>query len=248
MVNKVMTTDENKPLLLNETKNQTLNNNLNKPSICSIITIVLTVLIGDASRGILFPTLWLLIESLGGQKLHQGIAVASFSAGRIISSPILGHYSEIYGYKYILILSNLIIIVGCLVYMSASNIWMIFLAQWIIGFGAGTLGVTRAYVVEYAHKQNRTVYIAYLTAVQYGGFTLTPALGACLSSLAFSQSNSNKDDHSSTQRHSLISSILNPYSIPVLFLILLSIVGIIFCIVGFEETTNEYRNLINVNI
>ena len=232
----VTTVDENKPLLLNEIKND---ENFIKPSICSIITIVLTVLIGDASRGILFPTLWLLIESFGGHNIHQGIAVASFSAGRIISSPILGHYSEIYGYKYILILSNLVIIVGCLVYMSARYIWMIFLAQWIIGFGAGTLGVTRAYVVEYAQKQNRTVYIAYLTAVQYGGFTITPAFGACLSALAFK---------SSDKYHSTSTSILNQYSIPAFFLILLSVIGITFCIVGFEEKTCEYRNLINVNM
>jgi hypothetical protein len=41
----------------------------------------------------MFPTLWLLNKSLGGDKITQGYAVASFSGGRVLMSPVLGKMS-----------------------------------------------------------------------------------------------------------------------------------------------------------
>ena len=43
--------------------------------------------------------------------------------------------------------------------------------QTVLGVGSATLGVTRAYVAEVTATRQRTTYIAWLTAVQYGGFT-----------------------------------------------------------------------------
>lgn len=132
-------------------------------TVCSAITIVLCVLVGDMARGVLFPTLWLRVSSLGGNKMHQGIAVSAFSMGRILSSPLFGKLSEIYGYRGVLCACNVIIVMGCLLYSVAQSISIVLLAQLIVGFGAGSLGVTRAFVAEYTIKQNRTVYMAYLT-------------------------------------------------------------------------------------
>ena len=65
----------------------------------SFFVICLTVLIGDTARGVMFPTLWLLNQSLGGDKIWQGYAVAAFSAGRVLMSPIFGRMSGTRGYK-----------------------------------------------------------------------------------------------------------------------------------------------------
>ena len=40
------------------------------------------------------------------------------------------------------------------------------------------LGVTRAFVAEVTAQRSRTTYMAWITAVQYGGFTVTPFIGA----------------------------------------------------------------------
>ncbi|KAJ1422194.1 major facilitator superfamily domain-containing protein [Ochromonadaceae sp. CCMP2298] len=150
----------------------------------SSAVIVLAVLIGDTARGIMFPTLWLLVLSLGGTRFHQGLAVAAFSGGRIVSSPLFGRYSETHGYRPVLIACNLCIFLGTLLYISANSIWMLILAQCCIGFGAGSLGVTRSYVADHTEKADRTEYLAYLTAVQYAGFTVTPILGSALAAHA----------------------------------------------------------------
>ena len=52
------------------------------------------------------------------------------------------------------------------------------LSQTILGLGSGTLGVTRAFVAEVTAQRNRTTYMAWITAVQYAGFTMTPFIGA----------------------------------------------------------------------
>ena len=52
--------------------------------------VCLVVLIGDMSRGCMFPTLWPLVESVGGNSVTLGYAVAAFSFGRILVSPVFG--------------------------------------------------------------------------------------------------------------------------------------------------------------
>jgi len=99
----------------------------------SKVSIALVVFVGDAARGVLFPSLWPRIQSLGGKKVHQGIAVASFSLGRIVSSPLLGRYSELHGYRQVLIGSTSIFMLGCIAYLFANSLGTIFLAQSTIG-------------------------------------------------------------------------------------------------------------------
>ena len=113
-------------------------------------------LIGDSSRGLLMPTLWPLVSSMGGNLIWQGIVVATFSLGRIISSPIMGHLADTYGYKWVLTGCNLIIMLGALIYTQSSSLPLLIFSQLVIGLGAGTLGVTRSYVAENSKKSERT--------------------------------------------------------------------------------------------
>lgn len=148
--------------------------------ICSI------VLIGDMNRGVLFPIMWPLVQELGGNAVWLGYAVGAFSFGRIIASPSWGRWSIEKGYSTTLVATTTIMLVGCFlfaqVYKVGSLYYLIF-SQIILGVGSATLGVTRAYVAEITATRQRTTYIAALTAVQYGGFTVTPIFGALFSYL-----------------------------------------------------------------
>lgn len=145
--------------------------------------IILCVLTGDMARGIIFPTLWLRVRLLGGDRVSQGLAVSAFSAGRILSSPPFGALCESIGHRPVLLICNAIIILGCMVYSFTDSLNYVLLGQFVIGFGAGSLGVTRSYVADFTDKTRRTEYMAYLTAVQYAGFTVTPILGAMLAAM-----------------------------------------------------------------
>ena len=82
---------------------------------------------------------------------HQGLIVSAFSMGRIISAPLIGHLSQIYGYRPALILSNSIVLIGFIVFILAKSftrLYLLFTAQFIIGFGAGSNGAARSYITE----------------------------------------------------------------------------------------------------
>jgi ceroid-lipofuscinosis MFS transporter 7 len=144
------------------------------------------ILVGDMSRGVFFPSIWPLISSMGGSEILLGYSVAAFSFGRILVNPLFGSWSHSMGYSKTLCFSTSILLLGTLAYTQVQNVGrpeFLIVAQTILGIGSGTLGVTRAFVADVTAKRNRTTYMAMITAVQYGGFTVTPIFGALFNHL-----------------------------------------------------------------
>jgi hypothetical protein len=143
--------------------------------VCSV------VLISDMSRGVTFPIMYPLIVELGGNAVWLGYIVGAFSLGRVIASPILGRSTIVRGYSTTLVASTTVLLIGCILFAHANevgNLYFLVFSQIILGIGSGTLGVTRAYVAEITATRQRTTYLALLTAVQYGAFTVTPIFGS----------------------------------------------------------------------
>jgi ceroid-lipofuscinosis MFS transporter 7 len=128
----------------------------------SYVILLMCCFIGDTARGLMMPTLWPFVSSMGGNLVWQGLIVAAFSLGRVISSPIFGALADAYGYKWVLAGCNLIIVCGSLLYSQSSTLGELFVSQLIIGIGTGTLGVTRGYVAENSTKRDRTVKVVLL--------------------------------------------------------------------------------------
>lgn len=144
--------------------------------------ICLVILIGDMSRGVMFPTMWPLVKSLGGSPVTLGYAVASFSFGRVLVNPLFGYWSDTKGYTITLLIACAVLLLGTLLYAQIQNVGSIYFlvfAQIVLGIGSGTLGVTRSFVADVTDRRHRTKYMGWTTAVQYGGFTMTPAIGSC---------------------------------------------------------------------
>jgi len=197
------------------------------PNRYALTLIFLCVFVGDMARGILFPTLWLFVQQMGGNRMHQGVVVAAFSFGRIISSPMLGSFSEERGYLPVLVLSNSIIATGCLGYALANTIPLLVAAQVVIGFGSGTLGVTRSYIAENFSRRDRSEFMAYLTATQYAGFTVTPIFGSVVSYLGFRYPVTTKMMY------------IDEFSVPALFMgLLAALLAVAF--LSFDAVTTAY--------
>lgn len=154
---------------------------MDKPS---FLVVAYIVLIGDTARGILFPTLQAHMSELGGGTLTLSWAVAAFSIGRIIGSPILGHLNALNGPGYTLQLAQLMFVLGTCVYvLGEDSLPFTIIAQCIMGLGTSSLGVCRGYVADRSTPEERTGKLALLTAVQYAGFTVTPLFGALISTI-----------------------------------------------------------------
>ncbi len=112
-------------------------NTFQKQYYCSTLVVYFNVLTGDMSRGIFLPTLWLYVHSLGGSKSFLGMLVSSYSMGRIIAAPGFGYLSEIFGHQQTMIVCNVVIMGGTLIYALANSLAVLLLANFIIGIGAG---------------------------------------------------------------------------------------------------------------
>jgi MFS family permease len=149
----------------------------------SFAIVGLVTFVGDCARGILFPALWPLCQYAGGSRVDLGYLVAIFSIGRLIVSTPVGWISDKYRHRVSLIFSSVILVCGALIWgnvLSLGGLPILYIAQFTLGLGTGSLGVTRSYVVEQTEPQKRTHRLSRLSALQYAGFAATPLVGSAL--------------------------------------------------------------------
>jgi len=123
------------------------------------------------------------VNSVGGNAEWLGFTVGCFSFGRVISTLGLGYLSTQSAYKKVLSWSVLICVIGNILYSVAyeGGIYLLITSRFVLGFGAGTLSVIRAYVVEVTRQTERTFFMAIVGAVQFLGFAIMPGAGSLLS-------------------------------------------------------------------
>ncbi len=141
----------------------------------------LAIFVGDMARGIFFPTMWNLVQVLGGDQVVLGYVTSSFSFGRMLVLPLFGKLSTVHGCRKILLVTSIIFFMGTLMFTQVLNVgrcWFLILSNIVLGIGSGTLAVTRAYTSDVTPRRSRTGYMALISAIQYAGTTVTPLLGS----------------------------------------------------------------------
>eukprot|EP01041_Mallomonas_annulata_P012061 gene12061-25278_t len=181
-------------------------------------------IVSECSRGILFPILWPLCEYLGGNALDLGYLVACFALGRVCTATPLGYYCDVYRHRKSLIISNSILLIGSILAANASNqniggngLRLLYVSQFILGCGSGSIGVTQSYVIEQTQPKSRTNMLSLINAFQYIGFTLSPFVGSMLHSFGTK------------------SSIFLGFALPSICLGILSVACMLALLIGFHE-------------
>lgn len=154
------------------------------PLTTSVYIVALISFVGDMARGALFPVLWKLCEKLGGTAIDLGYLIACFSAGRMAFGPPLGYLSDAKTHRLSLMIATVVLSAGAFFWANTSvmgNIYFLYLAQFLLGCGSGSLGVTRAFVAEQCPAKRKTEVMAYMNALQYAGFTVCPLWGSTAS-------------------------------------------------------------------
>jgi DHA1 family tetracycline resistance protein-like MFS transporter len=157
---------------------------VNRKSLFTIFTIILTDLIGF---GIIIPLLPTLSDQLGIKGFWLGLLVASYAIAQFISAPILGNLSDRYGRKPILIISKAGTVVAYIMFAFAGNFPILLLSRLIDGFTGGNITAARAYISDITTKENRSRGMAVI-GISFGlGFILGPALGGIFYAIGGSQ-------------------------------------------------------------
>lgn len=85
----------------------------------SIFPLLLITFIGTLGYSIVLPFLVFLVIDLGGNAIVYGILSATYPAFQLIGAPILGGWSDIYGRKKILLLSQGGTLAGWMIFLIA---------------------------------------------------------------------------------------------------------------------------------
>src|SRR2546423_13693286 len=116
-----------------------------------LFPILLVNFVGTLGFSIVLPFLVFLVMKFGGNAIVYGLLAATYPAFQLIGAPILGKWSDIYGRKKILLLSNVGTAVGWILFLFAlflpsekSSIQIAFLGTFVIAVPLLILFLARA--------------------------------------------------------------------------------------------------------
>lgn len=149
----------------------------------SLFVVYFITLVSEAARGLLLPSTWPYLQSLGGTRAALGLLIASFSAGRMATTIPLGYASDHFSAGAVLGAASLVQVIGHLAYALAPSVPTLIFSRVVVGFGSSTMSVCRAHLTRAVTPADRTQHFAYLSALQFVGFAVLPGVGGLLASL-----------------------------------------------------------------
>ncbi len=167
----------------------------------SLVPILLVNFVGTLGFSIVLPFLVFVVMKFGGNAIVYGLLAATYPAFQLIGSPILGKWSDTYGRKKILLLSNVGTSIGWLLFLFAlflpSNslnihigflgnfvlivpVLVLFLARAIDGITGGNISIANAYLADLSSDSTRSKNFGKMAISSNLGFIIGPALAGIL--------------------------------------------------------------------
>ena len=181
--------------------NQQPNSTSNTAEI-SLLPVLSVNFVGTLGFSIVVPFLVFLVTKWGGNAIVYGLIGATYSAFQLIGAPILGRWSDRYGRRKILLLSQLGTLVSWLIFLIAFFVpvrivgvidsttlgqftltlplVLLFLARATDGITGGNVSVANAYLADITDEEDRTKNFGRMALSGNLGFVLGPALAGLL--------------------------------------------------------------------
>jgi MFS transporter, DHA1 family, tetracycline resistance protein len=167
-----------------------------------LFPILLVNFVGTLGFSIVLPFLVFLVMKFGGNAIVYGILAATYPAFQLVGAPVLGRWSDIYGRKKVLLLSNIGTSIGWLLFIFALflpvetvvsinsaylgsfviilPLLILFFARAIDGITGGNVSVANAYLADISTDNNRSKNFGKMAISSNLGFILGPALAGIL--------------------------------------------------------------------
>ena len=150
-----------------------------------LFALFITILVNLIGFGIIIPLLPFYASTYGASPVVIGLLFASFSVSQLLAAPLLGHWSDRWGRRPVLILSLLGTTVSFVMLALASNLAMLFAARIVDGLSGGNITTARAYIADVTTAEERAKAYGMLGAAFGLGFILGPALGGLFSHISY---------------------------------------------------------------
>ncbi|MBN2110748.1 MAG: MFS transporter [Methanosarcinaceae archaeon] len=209
-------------------------NNTRKIPVFPILTVNF---IGTLGISLVLPFLVFLVEDFGGNALIYGMIASMYPAFQLVGAPLLGKWSDVYGRRKVLLLSQAGTLLSWVVFMIALFIpvitlrelssdllgeftitiplLLLFAARAFDGLTGGNVSVANAYIADITEEKDRSKNFGRMSVSMNLGFIAGPALAGLLSVTVYEE------------------------KLPVLAAILISLVGLLM-IAFFVPESRKY--------
>jgi MFS transporter, DHA1 family, tetracycline resistance protein len=167
-----------------------------------LFPLLLVNFVGTLGFSIVLPFLIFLVMKFGGNAIVYGLLAATYPAFQLIGAPILGRWSDIFGRKRVLLLSNVGTSVGWILFLFALflpfeksfsidiaflgtfviilPLFILFLARAIDGITGGNISIANAYLADLSSDRTRSKNFGKMAISSNLGFIIGPALAGIL--------------------------------------------------------------------
>ncbi len=113
-------------------------------------------------------------------EIYMGILMASYSGAQMLSAPILGRLSDIYGRKPIFLISTLGNVASYAIWIIANNYGLFLAGRVLSGITGGNIAIAQSILADHTTPEQRPRAMGLLGACIGMGFLLGPFLGGIL--------------------------------------------------------------------
>lgn len=186
-----------------------LGNALRADRAISLYPILLVNFIGTLGYSILIPFLVVLVTNFGGNALIYGLLSATYSFFQLLGAPVLGRWSDTYGRRRILLLSQLGTLAAWVIFLVALYLpsaplldaqssvlgtfaitlplLVLFFARALDGATGGNVSVANAYLADITTEKDRSTNFGKMAISSNLGFIVGPALAGLLGATALGE-------------------------------------------------------------
>jgi MFS family permease len=143
-----------------------------------LLVLIITAFVDMVGLLMVIPLMPFYARDLGAGSLMVTVLVVSFTAAQLLSAPLWGRFSDLYGRRPALLVGLGAAAVAYVVFAFADSLWLLLLSRIVQGLGGGTVGVIQAYVADSTEPQNRAKALGWLSAATNLGVALGPPLGS----------------------------------------------------------------------
>lgn len=169
----------------------------------SIYPLLAVNFIGTLGLSLVLPFLIFLVERFGGNAIIYGLTASMYPVFQLFGGPLLGRWSDIYGRKKILLISQIGTFISWIIFLAAMIIpvtmimdvrsdmlgtfvltvplLFIFIARAFDGITGGNVSVANAYLADITTDADRSSVYGKLSVSTNLGFIFGPALAGILS-------------------------------------------------------------------
>src|SRR5215208_4761629 len=141
-----------------------------------ILPILVIVLVDLMRLSIIIPLLPLFAARFGATPLMIGILQATYPLMQFVGAPILGHLSDRFGRKPVLIASQIGTLAGFILLGFANTLLLLFLSRIIDGLSGANISTAQAAISDSTNEKTRTQGLGLIGAAFGMGFILGPVI------------------------------------------------------------------------